>query len=210
LIEVKVNGSNFRIHWCSLMARETAMSEKYEGVREAVAVFDTEAALQGAIDELLIAGFGQADVSLLANEAAVTEKLGGSYRKVSELEDELGVPSAAYVSPEAIGDAEGAVIGALMYVGAGILMGPIALAGGGITSILGGAVIGGGVGGAIGTVLAMAIGIEHATHIEEQLDHGGLLLWVRIWDLDHQVRALEILTRHSGRDVHVHEFPTPS
>jgi hypothetical protein len=201
LIEVKVNGSNFRIHWCSLMARETAMSEKYEGVREAVAVFDTEAALQGAIDELLIAGFGQADVSLLANEAAVTEKLGGSYRKVS---------SAAYVSPEAIGDAEGAVIGALMYVGAGILMGPIALAGGGITSILGGAVIGGGVGGAIGTVLAMAIGIEHATHIEEQLDHGGLLLWVRIWDLDHQVRALEILTRHSGRDVHVHEFPTPS
>jgi hypothetical protein len=93
-----------------------------------------------------------------------------------------------------------------MYVGAGIMMGPIALAGAGITSILGG----GGVGGTFGSVLATAIGIEHAIHIEEQLAHCGLLLWVRVWDLNHQVRALEICSRHSGRDVHVHEFPIPA
>lgn len=185
------------------------MGEIFEDVREAVAVFDTEEALNDAIDELLISGFGRADLSLLANEAAVTEKLGSSYQKVAELEDKPGVPSVAYISPELIGDAEGAVIGALMYVGAGVLMGPIALAGGGIASILGGAVIGGSVGGAIGTVLAIAIGIEHADHIEEQLKHGGLLLWVRLWNLDHQERALEILSRHSGRDVHVHKFPAP-
>ena len=56
----------------------------------------------------------------------------------------------------------------------------------------------------------MSIDLEHGEHIEEQLNRGGLLLWVRIWDLDHQVRALEILSRHSGRDVHVHEFSTPA
>lgn len=68
---------------------------------------------------------------------------------------------------ETTGDAEGAVIGALMYVGAGILMGPVAAAGAGIASILGAAAIGGGVGGVLGTVLALAIGTKHAQHIEE-------------------------------------------
>ena len=68
------------------------MSENSEGVREAVAVFDTEAGLQGAIDDLLTSGFARADISLLASEAAVTEKLGSSYRKVSEFEDKQGVP----------------------------------------------------------------------------------------------------------------------
>lgn len=183
------------------------MNQKFTGVREAVAVFDTEKALQGAIDELLISGFSRSDLSLLANETAVVDKLGDHYQRVSSLEDLPGVPSAAYISPETVGDAQGAVIGALMYVGAGILMGPIAMAGGGMASVLGGAAIGGGIGGAIGTVLAAAIGIDHANHIEEQLEHGGLLLWVRIWDLEHQVRALEILARFSGRDVHVHELP---
>lgn len=99
------------------------MADKDEGVREAVGVFVTEEALQEAIDELLSSGFNQADLSLLASEEAVTEKLGHRYRRVSELEDAPGVPGAEYVSPESRGDAEGAVIGALMYVGAGILMG---------------------------------------------------------------------------------------
>jgi hypothetical protein len=186
------------------------MDEKSTIVHEAVAVFSSERELQGAIDELLISGFSRSDLSLLANEAAVVDKLGQRYERVSSLEDNPVVPSAAYVSPETRGDAEGAVIGALMYVGTGVLMGPIAMAGGGVASILGGAAIGGGIGGAIGAVLAAAIGIEHANHIEEQLRHGGLLLWVRVWDLDQKVRALEILTRFSRQDVHVHEFPVAS
>lgn len=184
------------------------MKTEPTGVREAVAVFDTEDALQGAIDELLVSGFGRADLSLLASEEAVVEKLGSRYQKVADLEDVPDIPTAAYVSPESTGDAEGAIIGALMYVGAGIVMGPVAAAGAGIASILGGAVIGGGVGGAIGTVLAIAIGMDHAQHIEEQLEHGGLLLWVRVWDLDHERRAIEILARFAGRDIHVHEFPS--
>ena len=119
------------------------------------------------------------------------------------------MPTAAYVSPESTGGAEGAVVGALMYVGAGVLTGPVAAAGAGIASILGAAVIGGGLGGAIGTALAVAIGTEHAQHIKEQLERGGLLLWVRTWDQDHERRAIKILARFCGRNVHVYEFPSP-
>jgi hypothetical protein len=182
------------------------MSEKAAGVREAVAYFMTEKALQAAIDELLVSGFGRTDLSLLASEEAVAEKLGHRYSKVSELEDTAAVPTAAYVSTEARHDAEGAVIGALAYVGAGILMGPVAAAGGGIAAIAGAAAAGGAVGGGIGTALAAAIGSQHAHYIDEQLKHGGILLWVRTWDSEHERRAVEILKRHSGQHAHVHEI----
>ncbi len=182
------------------------MSEQSMGVREAVGVFSSEETMQAAIDELLVSGFDRAELSLLASEAAVTEKLGRRYRKVSELEDDPDVPSAAYVSPEAIGDAEGAVIGALIYVGAGVLMGPVAAAGGGIVAIAAAAVAGGAAGGGIGALLARMIGKSHADHIQRQLDNGGLILWVRVWDAAREAKALDILKRHSGQDVHVHEI----
>lgn len=175
-------------------------------VREAVGVFDSPETLQEAIDELLSSGFNRAELSLVASETAVESKLGHMYRKVEELEDDASVPRAAYVSTETVGDAEGAVIGGLMYIGAGILMGPVAFAGGTLASIVTAAVVGGGTGGLIGSLLARIIGEERAERIEEQLRHGGLLLWVRVWDEKREKRAIEILSRHSGRDVHIHEF----
>ena len=173
-------------------------------VREAVGVFGTAEQLQNAIDDLMSSGFDRAEISLLAGEQDVEEKLGHKYRKASELEDDPDAPRAAYLSTESIGDAEGAVIGTLMYVGAGILMGPVAVAGGTLAAIAGAAALGGGGGGLIGAALAGLIGEQHARRIDEQLQHGGLLLWVRTWDPEHEKRAVEILSRHSGRDVHVH------
>jgi transcription elongation GreA/GreB family factor len=175
------------------------------GFREAVAVFDTAEALQSSIDELLSSGFHRSQFSLLASEAEVVAKVGHKYRRSSELADEASVPRAAYVSTEAIGDAEGAVIGALMYVGAGVLMGPVAAAGGTMAAILGAAALGSGAGGVIGTALARLLGDWHAHRITEQLDHGGLLLWVRPWDVGQENLAVQILERNAGRDVHVHK-----
>jgi hypothetical protein len=180
------------------------VAKEADGIREAVAVFDTGATLQNAIDELLSSGFHRAELSLLASEADVVSKLGHKYRKSSELADNPSVPRAAYVSTEAIGDGQGAVIGALIYVGAGLVMGPVAAAGGTLVAMAGAAALGGGAGGLVGTWLAKLLGDQHAQRIQEQLDHGGLLLWVRTWDADEESRAVQILKRHSGRDVHVH------
>lgn len=180
------------------------LAKEAETFREAVAVFETAQALQDAIDELLSSGFHRAELSLLASEADIISKLGHKYRKPSELEGDPSVPRSAYVSTEAIGDGQGAVIGALMYVGAGVLMGPVAAAGGTIAAMASAALLGGGAGGLIGTWLADLLGDQHAQRIKEQLDHGGLLLWVRTWDTEQESRAVRILERHSGRDVHVH------
>jgi hypothetical protein len=87
-------------------------------IREAVGVFDTPEKLQASIDDLMSSGFDRAELSLLAAEKTVDEKLGHKYREVTELEDDPIVPRYCYISTESIGDAEGGLIGGLMYVGA--------------------------------------------------------------------------------------------
>ena len=57
----------------------------------------------------------------------------------------------------------------------------------------------------IGAGLAKLVGDQHARRLEEQIKHGGLLLWVRVWNAEDERRAVDILSRHSGRDVHVHQ-----
>jgi hypothetical protein len=148
-------------------------------VREAVGVFNRSEDLQDTIDELLSSGFDRAELSLLASEHAVEEKLGHQYEKVGALADDPTVPRAAYVSTEAIGGAEGGLIGGLMYVGAAAAAGAIVVSGGTLD----------------------------AHYLQEQMDRGGLLLWVRTWDAEGERRAVEILRKHSGGHVHVHALP---
>ena len=176
-------------------------------VREAVGIFNGSTALQAAIDELLASGFDRAALSLLASEQAVKEKLGHRYRKVSSLADDPVIPRAAYISPEAIGGAEGGLIGVLMYVGAMAGAGAIVASGGTLAAAIIAAALAGGSGGLLGSILAEWVGKHHAHHLQQQVDHGGLLLWVRTWTPADEERALSILTRHSGEQAHIHVLP---
>jgi hypothetical protein len=178
-------------------------------IREAVGVFDSPDKLQEAIDELMSSGFDRAELSLLAAEKTVDEKLGHKYRKITELEDDPIVPRCCYVSTESIGDAEGGLIGGLMYVGATAAAGAVVATGGTLALVIAAAALAGGVGGLLGSLLARWVGDHHAHYLQEQLDHGGLLLWVRTWNPDKEKRALKILSGHSGREVHVHTLPIP-
>jgi hypothetical protein len=187
----------------SVMATE----KKAETIREAVGVFDTPDKLQEAIDELLVSGFERSELSLLASEKAVEEKLGHKYKRVTELEDKAEIPRAMYVSTEARGGAEGGLIGGLMYVGGVAAVGAVVASGGTLAAVIAAAAVAGGAGALIGSLLATWVGDRHAHYIQEQIDHGGLLLWVRTWDKAHEKRAVEILSRHSGKDVHVHALP---
>jgi hypothetical protein len=176
-------------------------------LREAVAVFTQENSLQEAIDELLSHGFDRADISLLASEKAVERKLGHHFERVQDVEDDPEVERTVYVSKESLGDAEGGAIGGLFYVGACVASGIVVASGGTLAAAIIAAAVTGGVGGLIGAMFASWLDDNRARHLEEQLEHGGLLLWVRTPDADREARAVEILQRHSGRDVHVHGVP---
>src|SRR6185295_9543107 len=142
-------------------------------IREAVGIFNRSENLQSAIDELLSSGFDRSELSLLASESAVEEKLGHRYERVSALGDDPTVPRVAYVSTEAIGDAEGGLIGGLMAVGAFTAAGAIVASGGTLAAAIIATVLAGGTGGFIGSILAKWVGDHHADYLQEQVDRGG-------------------------------------
>ena len=183
------------------------VEENTNTVREAVGVFSSPEDLQDAIDELLSSGFHRAQLSLLASEQAVADKLHHQYEKAATLANDPGVPRAAYVSTEAIGGAEGGLIGGFVYVGAVGAAGAIVASGGTIAAAIAAAALAGGAGGYIGSILAKWVGDHHANYLQEQMEHGGLLLWVHARDATIEERAVEILKKHSGVDVHVHALP---
>jgi hypothetical protein len=174
---------------------------------EAVAVFHDVASFQAAIDDLLMAGFDHGDINVLAHEETVTSKLGREYQSTAEFEDKPDAPRIGFVPEETIGDAEGALIGAGVYVPA--IAGSLAVvaSGGTMLGAFAAAAIAGGAGGLIGAALARRIGNEHAKHLDQHLHRGGRLLWVRTRDAEREKTALEILRRHSAHDVHLHELP---
>lgn len=183
-------------------------NEPQDEVREVVGVFHKVEDVHAAVDELLNSGFDRAELSLLASEKAVEAKLGNCSFRRAEPGDNPSTPQTAYVSPATMGAAEGGIIGGLAYVGGVADAGVIAVAGGPLTAIVLGAVVAEGAGGLLGTGLAGLVGHWRATYFQEQLDRGGLLLWVRPADKHREQKAIEILARNSGEEVHVHNLPT--
>jgi hypothetical protein len=173
---------------------------------EAVAVFHDVESFEAAIDNLLAVGFDHADINVLAHEETIASKLGPTHVSTAEFEDDPEVPRIGYIPNETIGNAEGAVIGAGVYVPS--MFGGLAVAASGDTllGVFVAAAVAGGAGGLIAAALARYIGHEHAKHLDQHLHHGGLLLWVRTRDAECEER-LEILRRHSAHDVHLHQIP---
>ncbi len=178
-------------------------------VREAVGIFADEHSYQKAIDELLSSGFDHGDISMLAAEKTVQEKLKNSFTQTGDLADssEQDVQRRHYVATESVGNAKGVMIGGLVYVGALAAAGPIILSGGTLAVGIAAAAAAGGAGGVLGSVLSKWLGDSEGKLIQTQLENGGLLLWVHTRDAEHERRALEIMERHAGRDVHIHTLP---
>src|SRR4051812_31786695 len=95
-------------------------------------------------DELLSAGFDRAELSFLASANTVEEKLGHAYRKVSDIADDPKTPRSAYVSTEAIGDAQGGLIGGLVYFGALVAAGAVVVSDGSLAAAFAAAAVSGG------------------------------------------------------------------
>lgn len=188
-------------------------SQIHDGVgatsTEAVAVFHDVCCLQNAIDELMLHGFSHAELSVLASEKAIAAKLGRSYKSTAELEDDPDAPRVAYVPNEVIGAAEGGIIAAAVYFPAVIGSLAVAASGGTLLVAVAVAALAAGTGAGVGAVLAGLVGREHARHLDEHIQHGGLLLWVRTHDAAHEAAALDILSRSGGDHVRLHVMPPP-
>jgi hypothetical protein len=173
---------------------------------EAVGVFDSVEALQAAMYDLLIAGFSRHDISMLGTTEAMEKTLGKRFWRSAELEDDPDAPRASFVSEEAVGEFEGAVAGGFFFLGSVLAMLAMLTPASTVAASIAAVAIGGTPGAAIGALLARRIGKHHRDYYEEQIRHGGILLWVRVTDPEKERLAVEILKGHSGRDVHVHPW----
>jgi hypothetical protein len=177
------------------------------GFREVVAVFHDEKSLQSAVDDLLIHGFDRSSCSVLAGRHTMERDLGHYFRHVAEIEDDPKVPHIAYIGPHSRATGMGAIAGGMVYVGAVASVGAIVATGGTAAAALLGAAIVGGAGGIIGAALTRVIGTHHASYLKDQLDRGGLILWVRAENPAYEKLACEILRDHAANDIHGHDVP---
>lgn len=190
------------------MAQEAATEEKTTVIKvpEAVGVFDTFEAQQAAFYDLRAVGFHHSDISLLGSKEALEEKLGKAYWRAEDLEDDPRAPRAHFVSEEAIGELEGAIAGGFFFVGSYIAMAALLTPASTLAASIAAIAIGGGPSAVLGTLLARRVGKHHRDYYAEQIRHGGILMWVRCRDKEHENLAVQIMKGHSGCDVHVHDW----
>jgi len=175
-------------------------------IPEAVGVFDSFEDLQKAFYDLRMVGFSRYDISLLGKQEVLQEKLGKAYWRASELEDNPEAPRAAFVSEEAMGELEGGIVGGFFFLGSYVAMAAMLTAASTLAASIAAIAIGGVPAAVIGTLLARRVGKHHKEYYTTQIEHGGILLWVRVKDKEREDVALKIMKEHSGRDVHVHPW----
>jgi hypothetical protein len=173
-------------------------------VPEAVGVFDTVEALQAAYYDLMLVGFSRYDMSLLGSLEAMKEKFGDAFWHSRDIADDPAAPRASFVSEEAMGEFEGAILGGFLFLGSYVAMAALLTPASTIAASIAAIAIGGSPAAVVGAILARRAARHHRDYYDEQIRHGGILLWVRVADKERERLAVDIMKGHSGRDVHVH------
>ena len=184
-----------------------ASNENEPAIREAVGIFFNADHLRDALKELLASGFGPNELGLLASEQVVARSLGDLYARTNRNPDSPQAPATEFVGEESAGDVTNTAGGSLFFVGTTGVVGVVVTS----SAVLGGALfaaIGGIVGvGIVGALAAMMIHQSDAAHLQQQVDEGHILLFVRMADSSREQQAMNILTRHSAVDVKMYEVP---
>jgi hypothetical protein len=107
-----------------------------------------------------------------------------------------------------MGDTVHGLIGSLFFVGMTVASGAIvasaAVLGGGLLAAIAGAAT---VIGLVGGAMSLILHESDAEYLEEQVDEGHLLLFVRTKDAQQEKASVDILSKHGAFDAKVYEAP---
>ena len=152
--------------------------------REVVGLFADMEGFESAATSLLDRGFDRTDLSVLASHESL---------------DAAGKPGRP------LKDVLAALVGELKYEGPLVASGAILLAGGPTAAAIAGVIGAATAGAAAKETLDDLTAAPHTEDFARSLDAGSVILWVRVTDSELEERAAEILARHGGTNVHVHE-----
>ena len=139
------------------------------------------------------------------NDVVVVREVVGAAQSREELEAP-DLPRRDLVTRDDVSSVSAVVFGTLVSVGAFGAALPVIASGGALAAIVAAALIGGAPATAIGKVIRDRIvkGLDAAT-LENDLLHGGLVVFVRARDPEREEKAMAIMRDSSATNVHVHE-----
>jgi len=162
-------------------------------VREVAGLFHSREAMEDTVEDLLLNGFDRADIDRLATEDEVHKRL-----KTDVAHEELAeVVSAPRVPVFTRDDITGTLTVSVSVIGAGGSPLPAAILA---------TLVGLGAGGIAGLILARVFRREDLHGLEWIENTRGRILWVRVRLAEREAMAQEILRRHGGEAVRVHEI----
>lgn len=173
-------------------------------LREAVALFNTEDDLQAAVDDLECHGFSNAAMSRPRPIDEIEHELDHKVVSVHELEDDATVPREAHIDPGSRASGQMVLVVVPVYIALLVAASVATSYGFALWQAVSLTVAFGLIGMAWGGYYALKLFRGNKQRIRREQALGGLLLWVRTGSKGQETRALEILRRHAGRDVHLH------
>ncbi|MDB5713768.1 MAG: hypothetical protein JWO15_1165 [Sphingomonadales bacterium] len=172
--------------------------------REVVGTFHDVKALEEAANVLMSSGFDRSALSLIATEVVVQKQFGSRLTKVEKLEDHPDTPRIAYMNHDDVAIGRGALISGFSYLGAVVGTVAVLTSGGALLPAVAVAAAGGVGGGSLGALLGSWLNAETAKKISDEVERGGLILWVRTHSPDEDDQASDIMISNGAYGVHAH------
>ena len=175
--------------------------------REVTGVFHSREALIAAAEELLVAGTDRADIDVSASLDELNRRLNYQSIPPEDLADLSATARQPFMGKDDVLSSD-AVVGSLAGCAAAVAMAfllivkdmrPIPV---GIISVLAGLLVG----SAAMLWTRRRLQRERTRGLEKLSEAQGLLIWVRVRSPEKEAEAQEILMRHGGKAVHVHEI----
>jgi hypothetical protein len=143
----------------------------------------------------------------MAPRAFVEKQLDHELGTITEVEDDARVPRAAVFKQQTFGELKGVLIAVPVYIGAITAVIFAAALGWETGGLVLAAAVGGAIAGVLGWLLSRRFENRRVSYLREQLDRGGIVLWVRTRTVELEERASAILKEFGAKDVHVHTIP---
>jgi hypothetical protein len=175
--------------------------------REVTGVFHSRKTLDAAVQDLLVAGIDRADIDVSASLDELQRRLNYNSAPVADIADNPAAARQPFMGEDDVVNTDavvGSITGCVVSVALAFYLltrgtAPLAV---GFFSILSGVVVG----GATVLLVRRRLRRERALGLEKLAEAQGLVIWVRVRSPEKEAEAQEILMRHGGEAVHVHEI----
>jgi len=170
--------------------------------REVAGLFRSREKLQAAVDDLLLSGFDRADLDLMGGLDRVRNVLRNASISLDQLAGAPRVSKGAPAWREDIALVQAMIVAIFGFVASAAAAAVVIAFGGSIVPAIIAAALAGSIAAALsGLVFARHFKPKDVVVLDENLQGGGVIVWVRVRTADQEAKARQILLAHGAEAV---------